>query len=257
MRTRLLALALCCAAHPAAAQLTTTYTGTQLAGDKEVPASAQFLLEQGRVAMVMKGSRSSRMLFDEKEQVLHVVSDDDRTYFDLDKKTGGRGDPMAMMQKQLEQLPKEQRAAAEQMMKGMMASASQTPPLTYVWSHEKKTIAGYDCTRVDGMRGEAKVTEYCGSTSDDFKMSDEERKTMLDMQGYLRNFTIMVKSSDDATRAFQWDTNVDGYPVLTRCYVNGKMTLELQLESVNRKPISHDVFELPKGYKRMDLPGSK
>ena len=31
------------------------------------------------------------------------------------------------------------------------------------------------------------------------------------------------------------------------------MTLELQLASVNRKPIPDEMFELPRGYKPMDF----
>ena len=259
MRTMLIALAICASAAPAAAQLTTTYTGVQREGDKEVPASAQFSVERGRVAMIMKGTHASRMLFLEKEQVLRIVSDDEKTYVDLDKNTAGRGgDPTGMladMQKQLDQMPPQQRQMAEQMMKAAMGSAKLAPPLVYVWTKEKKTIAGYECTRVDGMRGDARVTEYCGTTSDDFKMSEAERKTMLEMQGYLRNFMIMVHADDDATRAFQWDTSVDGYPVLTRCYTGGKMTLDLQLQSVNRNPLPNDLFALPRGYRKLDMSG--
>jgi hypothetical protein len=253
MRSFLFALALCGVAQPAAAQLTTTYTGTQTQDGKQVSASAQFSVEEGRVAMIMKGARSARMIFDAKAQVLHIISDDDKSYVDIDKTSGGRGDPMQMMQEQLAKMPANQRAMAEQMMKSAMGNMA--PPLTYVWSTERKTIAGYECTRVDGMRGNDKVTEYCGSTSADFKMSDAEHKTVLTMQSYLRNFTIMVKSADDGTRAFQWDTDTDGYPVLTRCYSNGTMTLDLALQSVTHQPIPKELFDLPKGYKKTDMPG--
>ena len=82
------------------------------------------------------------------------------------------------------------------------------------------------------MRGTDKVTEYCGTTSGDFKMSAADRETMLDMQSYLRNFTIMVKTADDGAGAFQWDTGTDGYPVLTRCFRDGQITLELTLDSL-------------------------
>ncbi|HKW00778.1 MAG TPA: DUF4412 domain-containing protein [Vicinamibacterales bacterium] len=232
--------------------MTTTYTGTEAMGGKTVPASAQFSVENGRVAAIMKGSHTGRLIFDQKAQVLHIVSDDDKTYFDLDKSSAGRGgDQMQMMQAQLAKLPPEQRAMAEQMMKGVMSAAP--PPLTYTQGTGTKTIAGYQCTMFEGMRGADKVTEYCGTTSSDFKMSDAERRTMLEMQGYLRNFTIMVKSSDDSMRAFQWDTTVDGYPVLTRCFRGGAMTLDLTLDGVNHKPIPNEVFEIPRGYKKQDL----
>ena len=142
---------------------------------------------------------------------------------------------------------------AEQMMKSAMGSMAQRPQLEYVWTKDKQTIAGYDCTLVQGMRGSDKVTEYCGARSDDFRMSDAERQPMLDMQGYLRNFMIMVKSADDATRAFQWDTKVDGYPGVTRCFTDGKLTLELTLQSVSRTPPTDDMFAVPSGFKKMDM----
>jgi hypothetical protein len=85
-------------------------------------------------------------------------------------------------------------------------------------------------------------------------MSDAEHQTMLDMQSYLRSVMIMVKRSDDAMRAFQWDTKVDGYPVITRCFNDGKMTLDLKLQSVNRKPLSDTLFAIPGGFKKMEMP---
>lgn len=249
MRTFLCATALACLAAPCAAQMTTTYTGTQTIDAKAVPASAQFSVESGHVAAIMKGSRNSRLIFDQKAQVLHIISDDNKTYFDLDKSSGS-GDQMQMMEAQLAKMPPQQRAMAEQMMKGVMAAAP--PPLTYTQGTGTKTIAGYQCTMFEGMRGADKVTEYCGTTSNDFKMSDPERQTMLDMQGYLRNFLIMVKASDESMRAFQWDTSVDGYPVLTRCFRSGAMTLDLTLDGVNHKPIPKELFEIPKGYTKQD-----
>jgi len=102
------------------------------------------------------------------------------------------------------------------------------------------------------MRGSEKVTEYCGSTSADFRMSDAEHQTMLDMQGYLRNVGIMVKSGSETSRAFQWDVGTDGYPVVTRCYRDGKLTLDLELTSVSRTPVPDDLFALPANYRKLD-----
>lgn len=254
MRSALSAFALWCWASPLTAQLTTSYTGFQRDGDREIPATARFSIESGRIAMIMTGTRSARMLFDAKARVLHMVSDDDKSYLDLQEGSGG--DPTGMseaMQKQLDALPKEQRAMAEQMMQSAMGAKRPAPPQVYVWSKEKKTIAGYECTRVDGMRGDTKVTEYCGTRSSDFKLSPAEHQTILAMQGYFRNFMISVRAPDDAIRAFQWDTSTDGYPVLTRCYKDGKVTLELQLASVKREPPADSLFVIPSDYKKMDL----
>lgn len=246
MRSTLLALALGCLTRPVAGQLTTTYAGTQTVGSKQVPATAKFAVETGRVAMVMTGERGGRIVFDQKAQVLHMISDEEKSYFDI-----GSGGPAEMMQKQLEKLPPEQRAMAQQMMQSAMPSGG-TPQLTYVWTKDTKTVASYQCTFVQAMRGDTKVSEYCGSTSPDFKISEAERGTVLDMQRYLRNFTIMVRAPDDATRAFQWDTSVDGYPVITRCFRDGVTTLDLTLQTVSRAPLPAELFDIPRDYRKID-----
>ena len=257
MRNALITLALCGAAAPVGAQFTTTYTGVQHVNDKDYPATAIFAIENGRIAMILTGAKHVRMLFDDKAQVLRLVDEDGKQYVDLTKDSRASIDPsgqLAQMQKQLEAMPKEQRAMAEGMMKQAMAGMAQAQEqLVYNWTTDKLKISGYDCTRVEGIRGDQKVTEYCGSTSDDFKLKDSEHQTVLDMQGYLRNFLIMVKSDDQSVRAFAWDTKTDGYPVLTRCFTNGKMTLELTLATVSRKGPTEDQFKID-GFKKMEMP---
>jgi len=257
MRNALITLALFGAAAPVGAQFTTTYTGVQHVNDKDYPATAIFAIENGRIAMILTGAKHVRMLFDDKAQVLRLVDEDGKQYVDLTKDSRASMDPsgqLAQMQKQLEAMPKEQRAMAEGMMKQAMAGMAQAQEqLVYNWTTDKLKISGYDCTRVEGIRGDQKVTEYCGSTSDDFKLKDSEHQTVLDMQGYLRNFLIMVKSDDQSVRAFAWDTKTDGYPVLTRCFTNGKMTLELTLATVSRKGPTDDQFKID-GFKKMEMP---
>ncbi len=257
MRNALITLALCGAAAPVGAQFTTTYTGVQHVNDKDYPATAVFAIENGRIAMLLTGAKHVRMLFDDKAQVLRLVDEDNKQYVDLTKDSRAAMDPsgqLAQMQKQLDALPKEQRAMAEGMMKQALAGMAQSQEqLVYNWTTDKLKISGYDCTRVEGIRGNEKVTEYCGSTSDDFKLKDSERQTVLDMQGYLRNFLITVRSDDQSVRAFAWDTKTDGYPVLSRCFANGKMTLELTLATVSRKGPTDDQFKID-GFKRMEMP---
>jgi hypothetical protein len=252
-----MAVALLCCASSARAQFTTRYSGTERRDGKSVPATAQFSVEKGRAAMIMTGSRSSRMVFLEQQGVLRVIDDGTKSYFDLDQKMtqdpGAGGGPMAQMEQQLAQMPPEQRKMAEQMMKGSMAAMKPTPT-TYVWTKEEQTIQGYACTKVECMVGDDKRSEYWGTKSPDLKLTDDERNTMLAMQGYLRSFTIHVAPAGGGEgRAFQWDTSVDGYPVITRCFDHGDTTLDLRLDSVDRKPLAKELFETPAGFKRQSV----
>jgi hypothetical protein len=83
---------------------------------------------------------------------------------------------------------------------------------------------------------------------------------MLAMQGYLRSFMIGVSTGGGeggSSRAFQWDTSVDGYPLISRCFDHGDTTLDLRLESSDRKPLAKDLFEVPSGFKKRDLMGAE
>ena len=252
-----IALSLLCVAAPASAQFNTYYSGTERKDGKSVPATAQFSIEKGRAAMIMKGFRSSRMLFLEKQGILRMVDDASKTYFDMDHKATENAGAMDPMEQALAKMPPEQRKMAEQMM-GSMESAK-PKPTTYVWTKEKQTVKGYECTKAEAMVGDEKRSEYWGTTSPDFKMTTDERNTMLAMQGYLRNFTIMVKGGegDGSSRPFEWDTSVDGYPLITRCFSHGDTTLDLTLASFDRKPIEKDLFEVPSGFKKQELMGAE
>jgi hypothetical protein len=258
VRRLLTCLALLCAT-PAHAQFTVHYHGTQDAGGKDMRCTAQFSVEKGRVAVVMKGAHASRMLFLEKDKVLRLVDDDGKTYVDLDQKTlsaTGGGDAMSQMEQQMAKMTPEQREQTEKMMQGMMAAVKAPEPDRYVWSQEKQTVHGYECTRVDVMQGDVKRAEYWGTPSPDFKMKDEEHATMLAMQAYLRDQVIQViPGSGEGARAFQWDTSVDGYPLISRCFHGDHATLDLQYESLDHAPLASDLFKVA-GYKKQEFGGA-
>ena len=259
--TAVLPLVILLFAAPAHAGFNAYYEGTQLDQGKSVPAKAQFSVEPGRVAMLMKGSKSFRMLFLEKQQVLRLVSDDDKSYVDLDKKAMEEmhTDVNAEMEKvkaQMDKLPADQRAMAEQMMSQTMKMANVPPQDVYVKTEEHKAILGHECTRVDVMQGSVKRAEYWGSTDDTFKTSPEERATILAMQSYLRNYTLQMTGADGGNaRAFRWDTSTDGFPLVTRCLEGDKATLDLHLTACDKKEVAADLFSVPGGYKKQDLMG--
>ncbi len=254
----LIALSLA-AAVPAVAQLDTRYEGTQLVDGKHVPASTEFAVDKDRVAAVFKGARSSRMIYERKGGVLRLIDDDSKSWFDLAENDRNRmTDAMAQMQKQMAQMPAGQREMAEKMMGGMLSSMSSAPPAVYVRSTDTLTVMGYTCTRVDVMRGDEKRAEYWGTTSPDFELTSEERATRIAMQGAMGAMNVFARAGGPGggeTRPFEWDTKLEGYPLISRCFDGGTMTLDLHLVSFDRKPLDPVLFEVPKGYTQQELHG--
>jgi hypothetical protein len=259
MRSLVLAVVgILASAAPAAAQFSAYYEGTTQTDGRDQPLTTRFSVEKGRVAAVMTGARSFRMIYAEKDGVLRVIDDTGKSYFDLDRGSleAFTGGAMAEARKQMADAPPEQRAMMEKMLQGSMGAMKQTP-VTYVWSRETQTVNGYPCTRVDVMRGEEKRAEYWGSTSPDFKLSDAERHTVMAMNDCLNGLAIMARGADGGTetRPFQWDTSTDGYPLISRCFDGDVKTLDIHLVRFDRKPLDDDLFAAPAGYQKKELGG--
>jgi len=257
----LIALILFGAAGSAKAELNANYRGVDRMTGDEVPATAQFSIEPGRVAVILKGSHDCRMLFLEGEGVLRFVDDVGKTYFDMEKSwIGSSADDQAAVtagfEQELAQLPPDQQDAARELLRQALESEKAPAAPEYVRTKEKTKVLGYDCTKVEIMRDGDKRGEYWGTPSKDLQMSDAERKTMQSMGEYLRRLTQMAPAGagDAATGAFEWDLSSDGFPLITRCFEKGKMELDLKAESFDRKALSKELFEIPSDYKELSIP---
>ena len=70
---------------PASAQLSAYYKGTVVEEGKTYDATARYSIEKGRAAFIMTGGKSNRMLFNERDQVLRMVDDNEHSYIDMTK----------------------------------------------------------------------------------------------------------------------------------------------------------------------------
>jgi len=251
MRTLALVIACVAFAVPAAAQLATRYVGVERSGGKATPLTTVYAIDATRVALVFKGARSYRMLFLPAEGVMRFVDDTDRMVMDL---PGGLvGGVEGMLSKALGDMPAEQR---EQIMglvkdqKGAMPGIGSVskPKVEFVWTKAQKKVMGYDCTQVEVLTNNKKTSEYWGSPAADFKLSPAESTTVKAMYAFLGSGGPMLREGGGAA-AFQWDATVAGYPLITRCFSDTVITLELTLESFDRKRLDEALFKVPKGYK--------
>ncbi len=250
-------------AAPASADLNVVYKGTESFGDKPTPAEARCSIAKGRAVMVQKGSMRARMVFLQKEGVLRVIDDSQRTYVDMDRAmmddmSGMAASAKAQMDEGMAKLSPEQRKMMESMMGQRLQQAAPVAD-KFVRSDETATIKGYPCTRVDVMRGPDKKAEYWGTLSKDFQMSADEKQTLTDMQafmaGFVNSMTPLTGKGAGGVRGFQFDAAVAGYPIVTRCFTNGKKILDLTMDSFDRDAAPDSLFALPKGYTKQDLSG--
>ena len=242
------------AAPCANAALTTYYKGTVDEGGKDVPATAAMSYTDGRVAMMMSSpTHHYRMIFQAKDDLLTIVDDGNKSYIDLQ---GGLANGMeAQMKAQLDRMPPEQRKMAEQMMQSMRgAMAQKSVPDEYVWTTDTETRGSYRCTWVNIMQGNVKRAAYCGTPSSDFTLGEKEHAAAVGFAHSLGNSSILARDERGGQmRMFEWDSAKDGFPLVSRCFRDERIILNLELDTFNHKKPPAELFDIPRDYRKQSF----
>jgi hypothetical protein len=237
------------------AELTVNYKGTFYEGGKDVPATAFMSYTGDRVAMGMASpTRRYRMIFDVRSDLLTLVDDSNLTYVEM---PGGIANTMqAQMKAQLDRIPPAQRQMAEQMMRNMPGAAAQpVEPDTYVRTTTSEERHGYTCTWVMIMQGQVKRAAYCGSSSPDFALSGQERAAAVGFAHALGNSSILVRDTEQGglMRMFEWDSQKEGYPIVTQCFRGERVNVNLEFASSSRDQPPKELFDIPQTYRKQAM----
>ncbi len=209
------------------------------------------------------------MIFHGAKREMIMVRPENKTYFVLDEATMKQlaqqmSDAMTQMNEALANVPAEQRAMMEKMIKqrmGNMASAPPTPPVVKRTS-ERQTINGYPTVKYEVTRDGKKttdlwVTDWNAKAFQEVKSAFEAMSAfMKDMIGALAQGPLGRVATSSNNTAFELIDQLNGYPVMSRTYDDdGKVQTETTLKSATQKTLAPSEFEPPDGYKRQSLPG--
>jgi hypothetical protein len=169
---------------------------------------------------------------------------------------------MQQMQQALEEMPPEQRAMAEGMMKQHMPqglTAEQTPTTMHK-TGDSDSVSGFDCEYYEVRRQDRKVRELCVTEWDEIAGGREAAAAMLEMAGFFEEVAQAFSAGAGANlmaeqqELFAHMRELDGYPVVTREFdENGKVESETVLQSATSKDIDPELFNPPPEYKQMQI----
>lgn len=169
----------------------------------------------------------------------------------------------AQIQEALKNVPADQRAMVEQMMKQRMPQQAQAPAKRNVSINktgERGARNGYDTVRYDVMISGRKTQELWVAPWDEVEGGEEALDAFHDMAAFfteLRESTPFFGGGDDGdNNVFEYMKELDGFPVVTVDYdASGNVIGESSLKSSRKQSIDSAVFEPPAGYKRRQMPG--
>lgn len=235
-------------------------------GSSTAPTTSKMWFDGGR----MRTERSEHdgvdiVIF--KNQTLYTIDGKTKSYRAIDKATAEKmGAQVAAAKKQMEArmaaMPPEQRKKMEEMMskygKGGAAAmmGMKGPQRSLKNTGRTETVAGIKCTIWEVMEDERKEQELCAASAGSVPGGEEVIKTFREIASMMQSFTDKLGSRLGETPWHDMET-INGVPILTRDFSEGKATSEMRLTVVRKESVPDSSFNVPAGYaeKKLDFPG--
>lgn len=204
-----------------------------------------------RVSMIFLGDR---LLILEHSKKSYMVMDE--TMFD--EVSTQISAAMKQMEVQLANMPPEQRAMMEKMMQGRMQGMMGQRNVPAAGPRIEATGTGqwqsYDCKNYSVYEGAQKTQDICAATLDQLAGGEEMMRAFRRMAVFMTKMTesMPMRSSDGINPGKLMD-QIDGFPVHTIEYKNGRVFAEISLESITEQSLDEGLFLAPSDYRRQNL----
>jgi hypothetical protein len=191
--------------------------------------------------------------------VMTFIDDKRKSYSEMDKATmdghAKRANAaMSQMQERLKNMTPEQRAQMEKMMGGMAmpGAGGKTPVFDAKNTGKTDTVEGRKCTTWHLLQDGKVIDEMCVVPFSSLPGKEDMQKSFKELA---ETFAGIANAVPGAKEQAKVRNSIDGYPVRSRAYVNGKpQGIESVLKSWTETTIPASAFTVPAGYKKKDLP---
>ena len=232
--------------------------------DGAVTESVKLYAQSGKIRMEDIGDTSGQemsMIFVGKEFI--VVDHGDKSYVLMDEamvqEMGVKVNAaMEQMRAQLADMPPEQRAMVEQMMEGqmagMMGAAVESVP-TRVEQMGSGSWQSGPCTEYAIFEGDQKTQQICAAPLAEVEGADEAMAAFKNMAKFINSLAESMPGplgESMAENPMGLINQIDGFPVRTVDYVDGEVSSETILSSVEDRDLDPALFDIPVGYTRQD-----
>ena len=229
--------------------------------DRDIPSgkvelSQKMYVQNGQGRFVDSGGRTTLI----KDGTMYVIDDADKSYIAFDKATMEKlavkiNAAMAQMKEQLAKMPPEQRAQMEAMLPGM-AGADKKWVVEAIDTGKSDKVDGRSCRVWDIKRNGELDDQMCVVP---YSSLPGKENFQVMFENFAKAFEEMAKSvpmlAGMMTNEFAAQSKVNGFPVRTRGYENGKLgNTEHNVRVWREEAIPATMFEVPAGYKQKQMP---
>lgn len=229
------------------------------------PGSVQTYVDGKNLKMLITTGnehQSNEMIFRGERREMVVIDHEEKSYMIIDEAMiRSIGEQLsgveAQMREALKNVPPEQRAMMEKMMKGRMppqAASPARPKVELRRTSESDTRNGYPCMKYEATLDGRKVREIWVTPWDNVEGGDEAVEAFEAMAEFFAEMRdSMPRFGSDENQndnPFENMKEMNGFPVVSYEYAtDGSLESESSLSSSTRRSVDPEEFEPPSGYK--------
>lgn len=266
MASRLLSTVLILLSTPAFAGVVFEFEIIDASDPAAEPDRINTSVDGERIRMDVKGPRGANadMIFRGDSHEMLAVDHDSQTYVLIDDATIGEISSQlsqleAQMQEMLKDVPPEQRAAVEQMMRQQMPSTGDAEPVTEIRSTGKNGEKnGYAAREFELYRDGRREKSFWVTDWDNIEGGRDAARAFDSMADFIQDLQDAMpdfaKSPAVGSNAYEHLEELGGFPVVTIDYApDGSVTGESHLKSSRVESLGAAEFDAPAGYARKNL----
>jgi hypothetical protein len=223
--------------------------------------SEQILLDANRMRLDSDDGKSVMFLTDGGRNRMVMLDKNRNQYQEIDEQTMKEmaqqmSGMMAQMEAQMKNMPPEQRAMMEKMMKGKMPQAAAAAPKTVYTAKGSGSVNGFSCTKYEGDRSGQKESEVCAALPAQLKLTPADLEVFEKMRQFSSTLVSALANSPvrvSAPTGYGLESGYEGFPVQKTEFDNGQATKRSELKSITRANFADADFSLGNA-KKVELP---
>lgn len=213
-----------------------------------------------RVDSIENGSLTTSVIF--RDQTMYAIDHGEKSYTVVDKATMDRmatqlADMRKKMEAQMAGMPPERRAMVEEMMKDQGLASTEDEPQSkrsVKSTGRSASVAGRACRVWEVAQDSVKREELCVVAPASLPSGRELMNAMREMTQMSRDFVEKLGGGDAMDDAWSDLEQINGIPILTLNFEDGKAVDETRLTGVREEGIGTAAFEVPKGFRQEKIP---
>jgi hypothetical protein len=229
-------------------------------GNSQARQTVTIYVDGGKLRVEGEAGRGKYLvIFDNARQVMWTADLTQGSYIEITKAQveamgGQMQQMMQQMQAQLAQIPPEQRAMVEQMMRQQMGNmgGNAPPPVTVREKNRGETVGSFMCTRYEILTGGQVTEEVCAAAPSQLRLDASAFATFKALAEFFEPLARMApRGGWSAPKALD---QIDGFPVQTVLYEGQRPASEWVILKAEEQAVDAALFTLPGNLRKTEMP---